>query len=720
MRLHWLFAVAFASAVVGCSHRLEVHVSPSGDDGANGTAAHPLRTLRGARDFLRTCRASGRLDRGADVWFADGVYPISDPVEFSDLDSGTSGALISYRAVNKGAAVFVGSAELAWSPLSSGDLHYGLIPEKARRHVVTAALPGTGHLSGFLGGAIDPKHETEHPLSVFADGCRLKLSRYPKESLLRVEKFHGEPVYEGRCVGWITKKGVFDFDSPRLKDWSREPDLWAHGYWVFLWRDMASRVLKADPVGKTMSIATDNSLGIGFKDHDAQFYVFNALSEIDSPGTWAVDRITRRLYVWPPAEDSKIQVAESEHLVVANGLQDVIFSGFVAECSRDTALTFKNCRRVKMTALTVRHTSGWGIQIEGGEDCRVEGCDLDDLGEGGVAVSGGEQERLTAAGHVVDNCQISHYGQVVHSGRPGINLGGVGCRATHNLIHHAYHNGLTFDGNDHYVGFNVIHDVCMYNNDAGALYCCQFDWTKRGSVIEHNLIHANGIQPHPKASPGIYLDDYSSGTIVRGNIVSASSAGIWVCGGNGNRVERNFIVNVLNNAISLASRGTDSFAAGTASKGRTSKLYSKVLQNPVFTSVLWQTRYPVLGKVMDQEDPVFAHNALYNVIASNVVAGAGELDRRQNWPAVSAYNTFDETVRLSDASAFKDLEAGDLDIRPGSDAFGIVGDLRFAEMGLYESMNRASPAVKFGSDRYPFRPVTGKARPSDYKDGHVE
>ena len=39
-----------------------------------------------------------------------------------------------------------------------------------------------------------------------------------------------------------------------------------------------------------------------------------------------------------------------------------------------------------------------------------------------------------------------------------------------NLIHHSTHTGIYARGYDHYIGYNVIHDVCSFNKDAGAIY----------------------------------------------------------------------------------------------------------------------------------------------------------------------------------------------------------------------------------------------------------
>jgi len=142
----------------------------------------------------------------------------------------------------------------------------------------------------------------------------------------------------------------------------------------------------------------------------------------------------------------------------------------VFEACRRTALTFKACTGATVAASTVRHTGGWAVQINGGNRDTVIGCDLYDLGEGGVSASGGDRDRLIPGGHVIE--------------------------------------------------YNIVHDICQHTSDAGPLYACARDWSKRGTVIRHNLIHAAGDRIGPGDCNGIYLDDHTSGTLVYGNIVS--------------------------------------------------------------------------------------------------------------------------------------------------------------------------------------------------------
>ncbi len=81
----WLFvAVMLAVAAQGVT----LIVSPQGDDTADGTTEKPLASLDGARQRVRQLRANG-VKEEIIVLFQDGVYPLTKPVRFTPLDSGT-------------------------------------------------------------------------------------------------------------------------------------------------------------------------------------------------------------------------------------------------------------------------------------------------------------------------------------------------------------------------------------------------------------------------------------------------------------------------------------------------------------------------------------------------------------------------------------------------------------------------------------------------------
>lgn len=83
---------------------------------------------------------------------------------------------------------------------------------------------------------------------------------------------------------------------------------------------------------------------------------------------------------------------------------------------------------------------------------------------------GGDRARLIPAGHRPENNHVHHYGQLHRTYRPAVEIQGVGCRAAHNHIHDAPHNGILLGGNDPEIEFNHIHHVCQETGDVWAFY----------------------------------------------------------------------------------------------------------------------------------------------------------------------------------------------------------------------------------------------------------
>ena len=209
--------------------------------------------------------------------------------------------------------------------------------------------------------------------------------------------------------------------------------------------------------------------------------------------------------------------------------------------------------------------------------------------------------------------------------RPGAALYGVGNRLRHNLIYQAQHQAIAFSGNDHIIEYNIAHDICLHSSDAGAIYACERNWTRRGTIIRHNLFHALGQGLDACGCRAIYLDDYTSGVKVESNIVTLNDCGLNFGGGRDLIVEYNLALNCVR-SLNLASRGIETFAKAHAQKGRESNLFSHLLkEEKMFRAEPWSTRYPTMLKPLDNPDAVDAHNAHYNQIRHNVNIGGGEL-----------------------------------------------------------------------------------------------
>ncbi|MDQ2586645.1 carbohydrate-binding protein [Saccharothrix yanglingensis] len=86
------------------------YVAPDGDDAAPGTLTAPFRTLRRARDVVRTVNAN--MSGDIHVYLRGGDYPVGSTVEFTPGDSGTNGYRVVYAAYRAETPVLSGGVRV--------------------------------------------------------------------------------------------------------------------------------------------------------------------------------------------------------------------------------------------------------------------------------------------------------------------------------------------------------------------------------------------------------------------------------------------------------------------------------------------------------------------------------------------------------------------------------------------------------------------------------
>ena len=695
-------------AVLGA---VTVYVSPVGDDANDGSEAKPLATVEAARNAVRKIRSGngGSLPAGGvQVVFEDGVYRLGGTLELGEEDSGADRAPVVWRARNRGRASISGFVELNWKPLTDEAVRAQL-PDVAKEHVLEADWPAGADMPGFRqSGCGLQANECHKPFILYQNDERLTVARWPDTGYTHTGAPQGTKYRFDVGRKWYLE-GRFLYDSPRLGNWAKEKYLWANGLWFTEWADATTLVTNINLQAKEMQLVA-YPIHFGMKE-DAPFFVMNALCELDRPGEWAVDKANRKLYVWPKEGGAKPVLGAWLNLIDMEKARHIGFVGFRFSGSRGDAVHGRICENIRIAACRFSQTGGWGVRLLLATHCAVRGCDMEDLGEGGITLQNAApgrwyvdgrrasgNEKLVPDCNVVDNNRIGWFGKVLSNYRPGVNVSGVGSRVTHNLIYHTPHAGITHGGNDHYIGFNILHDCCSYNDDAGSIYCCDRDWSKCGTVIEYNLVHMTGKQPRPTHTNAIYLDDQSSGKVVRGNILCRGSDGLYIGGGRENLVERNIAIN-MPIGFKLGSRGVETMWNFIARNGRESKIYRKLLDNPfMYTDPVWTNRYPQLVKIAASTNGVFEHYALNNVITGNVGVVCGQTVSVQNEKVVGPYTVNENNFTFDGDPGFVDYPHLDFNAKPGSPLAKAVGSTRFDEMGLYADKYRFSPPVKFAPD----------------------
>ena len=674
MRLHAIALFVLAAILVtggmlmAAPARTVFYLSPGGDDAAAGAKSAPFATLERARDELRALKRAGKLSGGATVELAAGVYQLGKALELTAEDSGPSPAdPIIYRA-RRGANVrLVGGRVIDdFRPVTDPAVLERLDPA-ARGKVLVADIKALGDFGKANGGGLE----------VFCNDVPMTSARWPNDGFVKiVDVIADKPVNVRGTKG--DAGGKFVYDGDRAKRWVGEKDLWLHGYWFWDWSDSSQKVARLDTDKRTIELA-DPQHGYGYRKGQ-WYYAFNALSELDQPGEWYLDREAGRLYFLPPARltPGAVVVSVAPNLVQMKSTANVVLRGMTLEACRETAVVASGVSDVEIVGCIVRNVGMNAIDLDG-KCSGVVGCDVYNTGKAGITISGGDRKTLTGAGMYADNNHVHDVGRIFRMYCGGINVHGVGNRVSHNLIDNCPHTAIFFGGNDNVMEFNEIHSVCYESNDAGAIYSGR-DWTQRGNIVRNNYLHdISGFEG--RGCVGVYLDDMYCGTLIQGNLFYKVTNAAFIGGGRDCTIDNNTFVYCLPSVhVDARALGWAKYHADTwVEEGKTKGTLSGILYNKPPYSV----RFPELINILN-EDPGAPRG---NIVTRNICVG-GKWDGIEGKarPLIKF-----ESNLLDQDPLFVDAARLNFQLKDGSPAFALgFQRLPLQQMGLYQDDRRAS------------------------------
>jgi len=473
-----------------------------------------------------------------------------------------------------------------------------------------------------------------------------------------------------------------------VAEWGSYDDIWMFGYFYHDWADGSTPVDSFDPKVRTVKprFVSRYACKAG-----ALYYFYNVFEELDEPGEWYLDRERGLLYLYPPEELDGAQIdlsLSTREIIRGEEVDDLTIEGFTLKGTRSDAIALTGNRNV-IRRCTITNIAGNAVVIEGSGNL-VTRCEISHTGRGGIYLTGGDRETLTPGKNVADNNLIHDWSEVYLTYQPAVKLNGVGNVCSHNEIYNSPHMAINYYGNDHLIEYNLVHDVVLQSNDAGALYSGQ-DWTAQGSVIRYNCFYnvgAGGFHPQ-----GIYWDDALSGQTAYANVlVNVARWAIQIGGGRDIDVRNNLIVNAGECPISFDQRARDGFVndgwyrAGVVTKE--GSMWRRLYAVP-FRSELWADRYPSLAKISDDfsdpDHPDFGVNPSYARVTGNLIVDRNASIGRVA-PSVTEYGTVEGNALfpLEDDPGFIDAEGGDYRLRENAKALEELPDwepIPFGEIG---------------------------------------
>lgn len=716
-----------ASLVAG----VVIWVSPDGDDLASGATAEPLATIKGARDWIRNGRTSGALgDAAVTVYLRGGSYRISDTVAFGPEDSGVPGARVRYSAAPGEDVRITGGPTLPSSavvPVTDQAI-LARLPQAGQGQVVQIDLGALGiHDLGEYRDYGYGRGTNPAPAELFVNGRSMTVAAWPNEGEAPI----GAVLDPGSnpSLGQRDNRGAtFVLADPALSRWDQADQMFVSGFFWHGWAHDSIRVESVDTAAQTVTLASASQYSVRSGQTWSNVGVSNLLEEIDRPGEYFIDHQTRIAYLYPqgPLAGASIQLSLLDtpllSLIDASHLD---FTGLTFESARGMGVYLEGGQDVKIAGNTFQNLGAVALSIgqgaippaylgdpapqvpasnivgalqgrlanfstwnrRGGTGHEIVGNDVRDTGAGGILAGAGDRPTLTPSGIRIANNDVRSVNRWLTTSAPGIWINGAGILVEHNLVADSVQRALFVNGNLHVVRKNELYHAVRDADDVGAVGMYR-DPSEFGNLFEHNFIHDNGSDYGAHGTQGIFLDDGTSGQIVRGNVFvrAGSNFAVKLHGGRHNRIENNIFVDTPT-AVGLATWAVDRWKDQLNSSQYQKRLVVDLdIRQPPFS-----TNYPTLATYIGPDGRATDQPADSNVIANNVMVGGSSL-------ASSSVATFGDNYVTGNDPGFANPQALDYTLDPQSVVYDELPNFQpipFGEIGLFTDEFRPStdPAI---------------------------
>ncbi|MBN1422519.1 MAG: right-handed parallel beta-helix repeat-containing protein, partial [Planctomycetes bacterium] len=673
------------------SSPFSLFIAPDGNDADPGTRERPLRSLEAARDAIR--RDAARIRGPVTVWIRGGRYERTRTFRLGKEDSGSPAAPRTYRAFDDEEVILTGGREVEASwfhPIDDARIRARIEPDwrgkalqvSLREHGIT----DYGELGGLTGG-----------LAVFAGGKRLPIARWPDQGFALMRRLRPQEQAGGARIPETAKRTVFvSYAGPGPRPWNRPDDAWLRGYFFEDYFFQAWRIAAIDPDRREILLPHEAGPRL---DEWRRFYAVHVLEEMDQPGEWLLDRETGILYLVPFEGFGRDPIVVSilqDALIALDEASHVTIRGIALEATRGAAVTIGGGTGNRIAGCTIRHV-GQAAVLAGGTDNGIAGCDIEDVAGQGIRLAGGDRATLTPARLFAENNHIHHYALELKSWTPAIKIEGVGNRAAHNHIHDAPQYAIAYDGNDHVMELNDIHDVDLEMSDVGVIGCGT-DWTIRGNIVRHNYIHDIPERPYP-GTAGVYLDNCASSTAIIGNVFRRVHQAAFLGGGRDNRIENNIFIE-CDCPVHLDNRGLrwDHFRPD-------GPMYQALRKVP-YDRPPWSTRYPALARILDEIPQAPLGNTLLRNVSYRSSWRDPEAECRRTFHTHidRPYMTIADNYVTDEDPGFVGAAAGNYALRDDSIVYEKVPGFRripWERIGLYlDEFRRRRPGPRL--DATPF------------------
>ena len=691
------------------------YVATDGNDSWSGTLAEPNKnqtdgpfaTIFQARDSIRERKTAGGRRVPVKVLLRGGKYYLKDTFRLGPEDSGTAESPVTYRAYpNEKPVLSCGRVLTTWKK------HHGKIWSS---HLPSSGLPGINYKIKQL----------------FYRRDRQTIARYPNLDpensrtggfLYMDQKFHHP---DGDWYLWHPADEL-------LSRWAKPDEVEVNHFQSDNWTN------RIEPLRKILDdenrIIAPAQKGGAVSLSGNRFYVQGAMEELDAPGEWHQDLDSETIYFWPPDDevtDWGAVVPLAMSVIVVKGdfekkqfVEHVTFSHLGVECCEQHGVILEASQHCQVVGCRLEQIGRTGIVIgAGSRHCRVAGNDVGYPGGHAVAMYDDVASPLACSDNVITNNYGHHCGEHFISNfgwGTGICISGHRNVVSHNLIHDTSCNPMNFNGWDNVIEYNEFHHGNLESSDCSGIYA----WADRNgdslrNTIRYNHVHdifgygityeSDGKFLSPSYSWGIYLDDYTSGTTVVGNLVYRTAwGGLMLHGGSKNVIENNVFADGIKWQLWCANMAPSPYpGVKVYPEAKPGSMFDNRIRNNIFYH---RSSKSILYRGVSWLDQIakFERNLIYagGKLPKVELRREGEEENKtipwEDWLAQGH-----DTGSITADPLFVNPRKQDYRLQPGSPALSMgFKPLPIGKMGLEQTPERASWPIQkdeTGRDQIPQR-----------------